>query len=175
MRHTTPKEIDTMVEKLLERLSISSSTAQWFNYTIPHYFIPEINECHINAWLQLEYEKSGTISSGWIIWQQRETQFIEAMFHSVWCNDNGKLIDVTPRQDGEEKVLFVPDPIRKIRLTEFKGYPAIKSYDNVRMQSGKLLTNPDEAVCVIGTKLIYEHGLAIKTSEAKTCTFEHQS
>ena len=48
---------------------------------------------------------------GWVIWEFRKNSFIEAEFHSV-VRQNGILHDITPRKDGEERVLFVPDLTR---------------------------------------------------------------
>ena len=155
---TTPKAIDTMVRALLDILSLAASTARWLDYQKPEKFIPEPNECHINAWLQLKYN-AGSVCSGWTIWQHEPTQFVEAEFHTVWRNDEGVMIDVTPRQDGEKMILFVPDPLRVISLTNYNGCPAIKSYDNVRIRSGQLQTDIREQVRVLTTRLIYEHGL----------------
>lgn len=118
-------------------------------------------------WLQLKYEQSGSVCSGWTLWQHKPTRFVEAQFHTVWRNDEGRLIDVTPRQDGEKKVLFIPDPKRCIRLTDYEGAPAISTYDNVRMQSGNVLTGPEERVHVLTTQLIYEHGLAVRSPQIR--------
>jgi hypothetical protein len=161
-RATTPKAIDKMITVLLDELSLSAATAQWLKYRKPRCFKPELNECHINAWLQMRYEKSGSLCSGWVIWQSKLAQFVEAQFHTVWRNDEGKLVDVTPRQDGEKRILFVPDSVRAITLLEYKGQPAIKTYDNVRVQSGRLVTGLREQIHVLKTELIYEHGLAIR-------------
>lgn len=58
-----------------------------------------------------EREGLGVSVFGWIIWEARKHRFIEAEFHAV-LRQGDELIDVTPRPDGEEKILFVPDPTR---------------------------------------------------------------
>jgi hypothetical protein len=37
---------------------------------------------------------------------------IEAEFHVVWVDSKGKYRDVTPRDDTETRILFLPDPQR---------------------------------------------------------------
>jgi len=58
-----------------------------------------------------EREGLGVAVYGWIIWEARKHRFIEAEFHSV-LRQGDELMDITPRPDGEEKILFVPDPAR---------------------------------------------------------------
>ena len=122
-------------------------------------FLPEEKECHINAWIQAKY-KGGSTCTGWTIWQDKSADFVEAQFHTVWRDAAGLLRDVTPRQHKERKVLFVPDPKRAIRLTDYKGQPAIYTFGNVQMQDGSLRNGPREQVHVLITELIYVHGLA---------------
>jgi len=64
----------------------------------------------------------GSIQYGWAIYWIPDL-FIEAEFHAVWKSYNGSFTDVTPRTDGEKKILFLPDdymlfegvPIENIR------------------------------------------------------------
>jgi len=58
-----------------------------------------------------EHEGLGVAAYGWIIWEARKHRFIEAEFHAV-LRQGDELIDITPRPDGEEMILFVPDPAR---------------------------------------------------------------
>jgi hypothetical protein len=61
---------------------------------------------------EAEHKRTGNrIVFGWIIWEYIKNGFIEAEFHAVMERGND-LVDITPRVDGEEKVLFVPDPNR---------------------------------------------------------------
>jgi hypothetical protein len=49
---------------------------------------------------------------------------IEGEFHAVWSSPQGRLLDVTPKPDGETRILFLPDnkrvyrnePVDNIRL-----------------------------------------------------------
>lgn len=38
--------------------------------------------------------------------------FVEGEHHAVWVRPDGKLADVVPRQHGERRVLFLPEPAR---------------------------------------------------------------
>lgn len=66
-------------------------------------------ECFYNVQSQVE-ARGGRIAYGWAIWVWPRV-FVEAEHHAVW-EIHGKMIDVTPRRDGEEKILFLPDPMR---------------------------------------------------------------
>jgi hypothetical protein len=48
---------------------------------------------------------------GWQLWEWPNV-LIEAEFHAVWHAPDGRLIDVTPKTDNEEKILFVADKQR---------------------------------------------------------------
>lgn len=60
--------------------------------------------------------------TGWAIWETPGV-FIEAEFHSVWQDKEGRVIDLTPRPYALETILFVPDASR-----EYRG----RQVDNVR-------------------------------------------
>ena len=48
---------------------------------------------------------------GWAIWEWRKVM-IEAEFHAVWRDPNGKLVDLAPQPKKPPRILFVPDPQR---------------------------------------------------------------
>jgi hypothetical protein len=56
-------------------------------------------------------KNGGSVQYGWIIWEIPNI-FIEAEFHAVWVN-NGEYIDITPKSNNVERILFLPDPERK--------------------------------------------------------------
>lgn len=155
----TPKRVDPRIRQLLLCLGLNEANATWLDFHRPKRFVPEQKECHINAWIQTKYE-GGSTCTGWTIWQDRSADFVEAQFHTVWRDASRLLRDVTPRQHKEKKVLFLPDPLRSIKLTDYNGLPAIKTFDNVRMQDGELRNGIREQVHVLVTELIYVHGLA---------------
>ena len=51
----------------------------------------------------------GTIRFGWIIWEYPRI-YLTAEFHAVWVNSTGRLIDITPKPDGERRIVFAGDP-----------------------------------------------------------------
>ncbi len=53
----------------------------------------------------------GTVQYGWTIWETPDV-LLDAEFHAVWRDAKGTLIDVTPKDDGETRILFLPDSKR---------------------------------------------------------------
>lgn len=49
--------------------------------------------------------------TGWALWEVAGC-FIEAEFHAVWKDPNGRISDLTPRPFDMETVTFLPDPSR---------------------------------------------------------------
>lgn len=50
--------------------------------------------------------------------------FLEAEFHACWLDQEGNLIDITPKLDGDSIILFLPDTERTYEH---------KPVDNIRM------------------------------------------
>ena len=42
---------------------------------------------------------------------------LEAVHHAVWHRPDNTLADVTPKVDGEQRILFLPDPARPFDFT----------------------------------------------------------
>ena len=165
-RLTTPPELDEEVASLLRLLGVDPRRARYLPFTAPARFKPEARECHINAWLQMKYEQAGSVESGWLVWQHKPSGTVEAHFHSVWLSPSDEPCDVTPREDGEVTVLFAPDPVRRVRLTDYDGRPALKTYTHVTMVAGKVRAPLRDAIAILTTELIYEHGLASRSTAA---------
>ncbi|MCO7188624.1 MULTISPECIES: hypothetical protein [unclassified Pseudoalteromonas] len=81
------------------------------------------NECFQLVQDKIE-ELGGTSVTGWAIWE-KEGIFIEAEFHAVWLNSEGKYIDLNPRHISSKlkEILFIPD-----EQTRYKN----KQIDNIR-------------------------------------------
>lgn len=100
---TTPERITDEIMKLCEKI----------NENQPIYIPvrPEedalMNECFENVRITVE-KKGGKCVNGWCIWKMANI-LIEAEAHSIWQNENGELIDVTPHDGNESKILFLPD------------------------------------------------------------------
>jgi hypothetical protein len=56
-------------------------------------------------------QDGGKIQYGWIIWENPGV-LIEAEFHSIWVSPQNEYIDITPKEDGERQILFLPDTTR---------------------------------------------------------------
>ena len=52
--------------------------------------------------------RGGSMLSGWTL-RELPTVFVEASIHAMWRCPDGSLVDVTPRADGQTRILFVPD------------------------------------------------------------------
>jgi len=55
--------------------------------------------------------EGGEAVCGWCLWLFPGV-WVESEFHAVWRSPDGELVDVTPKPDGDEHILFVPDPNR---------------------------------------------------------------
>jgi hypothetical protein len=76
--------------------------------------MPEMR-CHLNARDFCSAIDGAQIIYGWVIW---ESEFIlEAEFHSI-IKYKDDLFCVTTPPDGEEALLFLPDPERKIKMVD---------------------------------------------------------
>jgi hypothetical protein len=62
-------------------------------------------------------------------------RFIEAEFHAV-ISRNGSLVDITPRVDGELRVLFVADPQR---VPEHLNERTWKTWSNHKSLNGQII------------------------------------
>jgi hypothetical protein len=159
-------KIDSHIRQLINMLGLNADAVSILKYRKPRGFEPELDNCHLNVCVQCN-QFGGTSQYGWIIGQDKQTGFVEATFHTVWRAPDGELIDITPRRDGEKRVLFVPDPNRSIRFTNHEGRPAIISYDNFRMLRGKILSGLREIVIIPTSDFMYRHDLAKRTRALK--------
>ncbi len=153
------------MRRLLEAMGLDQAGAVWLELHRPKDFKPELAECHINVLVQQRF-RQGEPVCGWTIWQDKANEFVEAQFHTVWRDAHGNLKDVTPRQDKERTVLFVPDSTRHFCLTHVDNAHVVLVYDSVRMQGGALLSQATKRVHLCVTNLIYEHGIATRTPSA---------
>lgn len=74
--------------------------------------------CHDNCEAEVA-ANGGRFVGGWMIWEHHLLPLIEAEFHSV-VRYGGKLLDITPRQDDDERILFVPDPSRRAVRMDYR-------------------------------------------------------
>lgn len=72
---------------------------------------PALTAVHRNCFINVREEMAhhgGDIQHGWLIWE-RPGWYLDVIFHAVWVSPDGQLIDITPTDDGEDTILFLPD------------------------------------------------------------------
>lgn len=68
------------------------------------------NDCIANVESVIEIH-GGTVEYGWQLWETWPGLLIEAEFHAVWADDEGRQHDVTPKAvPGIHQIVFLPDP-----------------------------------------------------------------
>ncbi|MCC5091261.1 SEC-C domain-containing protein [Xanthomonas campestris] len=116
---TTPPEITRAVRRLADSVVRGAQPV----YLSVH---PEadaiVHECFPNVQAKIARD-GGQMLCGWQLWEWPHV-LVEAEFHAVWISPAGEMIDITPKPEGEARILFVPDPRRR-----YKGL----AIDNVRM------------------------------------------
>lgn len=157
-RPQSPKKIDRTIRGLVDYLGLNVSEAFHLKFTRPTAFVPESGYCHFNVWLQTRHA-GGEPQPGWILVQDKQQSFTEAIFHTVWRTPDGKLLDVTPRADLEKRILFQPDPKRSIILTSYKGGPAIHTFDNIKILGNALIAPLTEITIAIEGDFLQRQGL----------------
>ncbi|EJI0325377.1 hypothetical protein ND149_000510 [Salmonella enterica] len=103
----TPKKINGSVRFLVRSLGLKTSPM-----FLPLTMKPNARAgyCFNNCENYVK-EYGGDAVYGWMIWEDRKKGFIEAEFHAVVKKDN-QYLDITPRYNHEDKILFVEDDIR---------------------------------------------------------------
>jgi hypothetical protein len=116
---TTPKKIAENVYRLREILRIHSTPV----------FVPvrpqpgcRVGSCFHNVGDYIA-ARGGSVQHGWLVWEC-PGRLIEAEFHAMWVSPAGVLEDITPKPDGEEQVLFIPDAGR---FYEGRPVPNVRS------------------------------------------------
>jgi len=119
MRSTTPSEINESVRTLQKHIRGALE---------PIFLDLELDpaaeklDCFNNVERRIQIA-GGSVRYGWCVWLW-EGNLVEGEFHAVWQSPDGNLHDITPKPDGEERILFIPDtqttynrePIDNIRV-----------------------------------------------------------
>lgn len=161
MNLTTPTSINENVLEFCKE--IDSATNPIFVNVIPTED-SEYGNCYGNVKCHIK-KNEGRIEYGWIIWEIPNT-YIEAEFHAVWVDKKEEYIDITPKEDEEERILFLKDSERK-----FTG----ELVDNIRKP---LINNAEiRAMVTIDKKKFelskkYDDGKIIKIPEFEIKNFE---
>lgn len=116
---TTPPKNTGRIRAFLKR--ISSERAIFLSLTVMDGM--EVAQCHMNV-DRLVICNGGKAVYGWVIWESSE--LLEAEFHCVWQSPDGAdLLDVTPRLHNQDKILFLPDPIRSFDWSTLETYTSV--------------------------------------------------
>lgn len=102
-----PKQIDARVKEFCRQ--ISNSTLPVFVRVEPE-ARARMLECYQNVATKV-VESGGSQVYGWEI-SEAPGIHLEAQFHSVWRSPSGDLIDVTPEEFRQKRILFLEDPSR---------------------------------------------------------------
>ena len=103
-KETTPASINEMLSGLCHDLN--PDTPPLWVKVIPEKWAIQ-NECFPNVQEKIRKD-GGSCVNGWAIWQWAN-MLITAEAHSVWQGDEDVLVDITPHNHNENKILFVPD------------------------------------------------------------------
>ncbi|NNG59795.1 zinc chelation protein SecC [Sphingomonas paucimobilis] len=84
-------------------------------------------------------EDGGSAVHGWMLWELPGA-FIEAEHHALWLKPDGSLVDITPKADGEQVILFVEDAAAAYtgKYIDQKRFPAFGNRlarDFIKVQS----------------------------------------
>ena len=154
----SPKRVNGYVQPLLDYLGLEARAAVLLRVSLSHGFTPEADNCHLNVWCQLRL-LGGGVQHGWHLVQDPRHKFSEAIFHTVWRSETGELRDLTPRQDGEKKIMFVPDDTRAIELSNYNGSPAINTFASVKVVAGEVIEPLQPIKLVMQSDFAQRNGL----------------
>lgn len=110
---TTPAQIDAAILAFCKRLEPAE---------IPYYV--DVNpqphcrlyDCIKNVSGQIK-RYNGQQQQGWCIWYIPD-EYIEAEYHCIWIDSEGKPVDITPKMDAETRILFLPSNKKAYRPNE---------------------------------------------------------
>ena len=93
--------------------------------------------CFINVREEVAH-RGGDIQDGWLI-GERPGWYLDVIFHAVWVSPDGRLIDITPTDDGEDTTLFLPDSRRTFdgevfptRIHPLSDRPEVRKFRFIR-------------------------------------------
>ena len=131
MKQTTPESINDDVLEFCKEIEFSSEP--FFVDVVP-YEESEYQECFFNVQNYIK-KFGGRLQQGWTIWEIPK-KYIEAEFHAIWIDGEGKHLDISPKPDKEKKILFLKDdkvksnnaPVGNIRkvLSDTAEYRTLK-------------------------------------------------
>lgn len=103
-RETTPIRVTDKIMELCSGI-VLDAVPEYVPVAVQEWSRPR--ECFPNVERMVQ-EHGGQQINGWAIWQWANI-LVEAEAHSVWQSLEGELIDITPHDNGETEILFLPD------------------------------------------------------------------
>jgi hypothetical protein len=103
-KHTTPRTVDDVRDFLVR---VPGESPRFIPVRAEPWALE--NHCDSNCLAKVQREGGGRVVPGWAIWLM-PGHFIEAEYHCVYEDSGGSLVDITPKTDGETRILFVPNP-----------------------------------------------------------------
>jgi hypothetical protein len=102
---TTPERVTVQVEAFCQKIAPDQTPVY-----LPVLPVSEAKpgECIYNVQSQVSANGGGMVL-GWCIWERQGIN-LTAEFHAVWKSPDSELVDITPKPDGETKILFLHDP-----------------------------------------------------------------
>lgn len=104
MRTSTPENVPTELSGPLSKFCEELGSSD-------HYIVPvlppswaKVNWCYPNA-VRVAEENQGRVLVGWKIWHWPRVWY-HAAHHAVVLTNSGELLDVTPQENGAEKIFF---------------------------------------------------------------------
>lgn len=104
MNPTTPENISERVREFCSEINDACSPTF---VDVEPFHNAGLNECFYNVRDYVALN-GGHQVFGWIIWEWTSF-FIEAEYHSIWADNSMKFLDITPKIDGEKRILFLQD------------------------------------------------------------------
>jgi uncharacterized protein YchJ len=105
----TPKLITSEVRKLCRELDATQEPI--YVQVHPEEWC-ELGKCFQNVGRKIE-TCGGDVRHGWNI-KICANLLLDAQYHAVYTDPQGRLIDITPSQDGEKRILFLRDTTRAL-------------------------------------------------------------
>lgn len=163
MLQNAPAEVTEQVLTFCEEIASESKPVYLSVEPLPYAII---NECYTNVDRYIQAH-GGTVQYGWQIWEWPKVM-IEAEFHAVWVSPEGQYKDVTPKPRGINRVLFLPDHVRRYQGRQInnirkalKDTQSIKDYidsfdrmfslmneGDLAEQHGEVLLTPAQAIAI---------------------------
>lgn len=105
MKEVTPKLIPELVTELANHDYRDPVEVK----VVPH-TISNRNECWENV-RRLVRDEGGELVSGRIVWTETRGYWLHLEAHAVWRRPDREIIDPTPKDDGEETIVFVAEDL----------------------------------------------------------------